>query len=211
METKDIFEAIQKAAETIATPNIAAWLSVVLSFLAIVVASIVAWKQGMIMKTQNDIAQKQAAISEQQNKIALFEKRYDVYYEVVKIIGIGEELDSSEPMTISAILDALEAALGIKVSNRKDTSAISTTIVARILEAEHILDQSMFLFPHVSETDIDNLLNSAAEFIGFVEMSDKEKLDMENAYVKNFSETSKEFKEKYLKMITEKLDLTGSV
>lgn len=211
METKDIFEAIQKAAETIATPNIAAWLSVVLSFLAIVVASIVAWKQGIIMKTQNEIAQKQAAISEQQNKIALFEKRYDVYYEVVKIIGIGEELDSSEPMTISAILDALEAALGIKVSNRKDTSAISTTIVARILEAEHILDQSMFLFPYVSETDIDNLLNSAAEFIGFVEMSDKEKLDMENAYVKNFFETSKEFKEKYLKMITEKLDLTGSV
>ncbi len=48
-----------------AKPNCAAWLSILLSLLAIVVAGYVALKQ--------------ANISEQQNKIALFEKKYKVY------------------------------------------------------------------------------------------------------------------------------------
>lgn len=79
METEEILVAIQKAAETIATPNWAAILSVVISLLAVVVAGFVAWRQYGITKMQNDISQKQAEIAEQQNRIALFEKRYELY------------------------------------------------------------------------------------------------------------------------------------
>lgn len=203
MESEEILVAIQRAAETIATPNWADIASVGLSLLAVIVA-------GFVARRQNKISKQQADISEQQNKIALFEKRYDVYYEVMKIIGIGEELDYSESLTTSIMLDVLEAALEIKISNRQDISEISTAIVARILEAEHVLDQSIFLFPHVNETDIDNLLNNAAKFISFVEMSNKKEIDTRNDCVKNFYDASKGFKKKYLKMIMEKLDLTGS-
>lgn len=85
MKTEEILAAIQKAAETIATPNWAAIASVGLSFLAVVVAGFVAWKQ-------NKIVLKQAEIAEQQNKIVLFEKRYDVYETVRKLVRVAEKI-----------------------------------------------------------------------------------------------------------------------
>lgn len=83
METDEILAAIQEAAKTIATPNWADKLSVILSFLAIVVAAgvavYVAKKQNEIAKKQNEISQKQAEIAEQQNKISLLEERITIY------------------------------------------------------------------------------------------------------------------------------------
>lgn len=65
METEEILKAIGKAAETIASPNSADKLALVLSLVAILCAT--------------GVAIFQASISNQQNKIALFEKRYEVY------------------------------------------------------------------------------------------------------------------------------------
>ena len=83
MKTEEILAAIQKSAEKIAEPNCADILSVVFSFLAIVVAGVVAWRQ-------NKISKQQADISEQQNKIAVFDKRYDLYDTVLKCISLSE-------------------------------------------------------------------------------------------------------------------------
>lgn len=79
METEEILAAIQKAAETIATPNWADIASVGLSLLAVVVAGFVAWKQIGIARSQNIISKMQTQIADKQNQIALFEKRFELY------------------------------------------------------------------------------------------------------------------------------------
>lgn len=69
---EEILEAIKEAANTIATPNWADIVGVCFSLLAIVVAGFVAWRQ-------NEISRKQTAIADKQNKINLFEMRFEIY------------------------------------------------------------------------------------------------------------------------------------
>lgn len=94
LETKEILDAIQKATETIATPNCAAWLSAVASVGAVFAAIIIAVKQREISMKQNEIAEKQASIAEQQNRIELFEKRYELYQLAVKCMNVAFFLES---------------------------------------------------------------------------------------------------------------------
>lgn len=61
----ELLVAIQNAANTIAEPNWADIMSVCLSLLAVVAAGIIAWRQN--------------SIANRQNKITLFEKRYEIY------------------------------------------------------------------------------------------------------------------------------------
>ena len=68
----EILVAIQDAANTIAAPNWADIMSVCFSLAAVIVACIVAWRQ-------NEISRKQASMADKQNRIALFEKRFEVY------------------------------------------------------------------------------------------------------------------------------------
>ena len=68
----ELLVTIQDAANTIATPNWADIMSVVFSLLAIIVAGFVAWRQ-------NEISRKQSDIADKQNRIALFEKRFEIY------------------------------------------------------------------------------------------------------------------------------------
>lgn len=70
LETKGIFAAIQKAANTIATPNCAAWLSAIAALAAVVAAIIIAIKQNKIAKQQTEIAAEQNKFSEEQTQIA---------------------------------------------------------------------------------------------------------------------------------------------
>lgn len=69
---EDLLIAIQNAANTIAAPNWADIMGVCLSLLAVIVACFVAWRQ-------NEISRKQTFIADNQNKIALFEKRLEIY------------------------------------------------------------------------------------------------------------------------------------
>lgn len=198
----EILVAIQEAANTIATPNWADIISVCFSLFAIIVAGIVGWRQ-------NKIVLKQAEISEQQNKIALFEKRYAVYHELTKIVGIGEALDSRQMPARDELVDVIEASWGIFFTHEQDTHAKSVTIVKKLTEAEHIISQTIFLFPHVSEKDVDDLQLATAGFMGSVLLN--EEIDFESISLKMFINTSKNFKEKYLDMIVRELDLTGGV
>ncbi|MBD5154157.1 MAG: hypothetical protein HDT15_03530 [Oscillibacter sp.] len=80
------------AANTIATPNWADKLSLIISVVTAIIATIVAWRQIEITAMQNKIVLKQTEISEQQNKIALFEKRYEVYRTVKKVLNVADEI-----------------------------------------------------------------------------------------------------------------------
>lgn len=75
----ELLVAIQEAANTIAAPNCADKLSVLLSLLAILAAGFVAWRQNKISREQTEISKRQTEIADRQNKIALFEKRHEIY------------------------------------------------------------------------------------------------------------------------------------
>ena len=90
----ELLVAIQEAANTIAAPNWADILGVCFSLAAVFVAGFVAWKQIEISRKQSDIADKQ-------NKIALFEKRLEIYdilkscrssVEIIKSLSENEDI-----------------------------------------------------------------------------------------------------------------------
>lgn len=90
----ELLATIQNAANTIATPNWADIMSVCFSLAAVIVACIVAWRQ-------NEISRKQTSIADKQNKIALFEKRLEIYdilsacrssVEILKSLGENEDM-----------------------------------------------------------------------------------------------------------------------
>lgn len=95
METEEILAAIQNAAETIAEPNWADILSVVISLLAVVVAGFVAWKQIEITREQTKITNKQAEISKEQNRISLLEMRMEIYELAVLAKIVAKEIIES--------------------------------------------------------------------------------------------------------------------
>lgn len=72
-----LFNEIQNAARMIATPNWADKAAILVSIIAVTISGVVAWRQMIISK-------KQAEIAEQQNHIALFDKRYDIYQLIQK-------------------------------------------------------------------------------------------------------------------------------
>lgn len=90
----EILVAIQDAANTIAAPNWADILGVCFSLGAVIVACLVAWRQ-------NEISRKQTDIADKQNKIALFEKRLEIYEilsscsssaRILKVLGENEDI-----------------------------------------------------------------------------------------------------------------------
>lgn len=92
METEEILTAIQRAAETVATPNWADKLSVIISLLAVIVAGFVAWRQYGIAKRQNEISEQQAKIMDQQNKIAIFDKQFELYDITTKCLQFAKTI-----------------------------------------------------------------------------------------------------------------------
>lgn len=133
----EILVAIQEAADTIAAPNWADIMGVCFSLTAVVVACIVAWRQ-------NKIVLKQAEIAEQQNKIELFEKRYEVYDVISKISAVASEVidvDRAEKMCI-IVQDKFELGKRSSIMGEYDETALRSIIS----EIPRKLAQSEFLF-----------------------------------------------------------------
>lgn len=87
--------AIQDAATTIATPNWADTLSAIASVVAVIAACLIAWKQYGITKKQNEISEQQARIMDQQNKIAVFDKQFELYNITEKCLQFSKALSLS--------------------------------------------------------------------------------------------------------------------
>jgi len=81
LETEEIIAAISEAANTIANPNWANTIALVLSLATVIMTGIIAYFQIKISKQHTDIAK-------QQNEISLFKERYLVYCEFQKIINV---------------------------------------------------------------------------------------------------------------------------
>ena len=76
--------ALVEAVQSVATPTWADIATALIAFLALIGTIVMAFLQNRIAKQQTIIAAKQADIADQQNKIALFEKRYTLYDQVVR-------------------------------------------------------------------------------------------------------------------------------
>lgn len=213
METEEILAAIQKAADTIATPNLAAWLSAGAALVAVAVAIVVAVmqikiarKQNKIISKQTKISNRQVEISNRQNQIALFEKRYEVYCELFKIIGIGYQLDRLEPHSKFSFFHEVEVIYDVNFSG-KDFNAKLVTILTRIKRSEYIVKQSAFLFYCIDEADIYILIESLMDCMVYIIKDDSKEVDIENNDVKKFIEICRSFSSKYLSSIKAELSL----
>lgn len=204
MEIEKILAAIQIAADTIATPNWAAWLSAVAALGAVAVAIVVAIKQNKIAKKQNEIAEKQAEIAEQQNKIALFHERYAMYCELQRIIILGKQLRYRGMDNRSVVLHQVEDIYGIDLKIG-ETVRLETTI--RLLSKTQVtrseFRRAIFLFPGIKERDIVDL---ATAWTNYLIMLLEEGSSLEDTQ-KIFHEKCDAFLTNYLEMMESQLVL----
>ena len=163
-----IEKIINTAANTIAAPNWADIWSLVISFLAILVAASVAiyiaQKQNKITERQTEIAQKQTEIAEQQNRIALFEKRFLVFSEISQVINIGQAISTFPKTTLKWLLDTELASLGC--DSAIDTGDPRKTILNLVVINRTIpsIRQAVFLFPKIEKEDVNKLCDKFFRF-----------------------------------------------
>lgn len=172
METEEILAAIQKAADTIATPNWAAIASVVISFLAVIVAGFVAWKQFEITKKQNEIVVKQAEIAEQQNKIALFEKRYEVYTTLKEVVSLAEEIYKAN--CVDDVFDLYYRKFKEYQWPSKQEEHADYLWMPAFVKVLNNLEQSKFLFSQDIYDEISNLKLRLMLITSIVYLGDEE-------------------------------------
>lgn len=207
METKEILDAIQNAAKTIATPNCAAVISAIASVGAVLVTIMIAIKQVGIAKKQNEIAEKQAEISEQQNKIALFKERYAVYCEVLKIINVSSQIKELGQRKKSAILHDIEIIFGISFSD-EDNLSQAMVMLSQIKRSEYVIQQALFLFRGIEEKDVNELINAWMNCMSHLTRMDNLTLfDPKGTIEKSFIDKCYMFYSKYSNIIEKQLDL----
>ena len=152
----ELYVVIQDAANKIATPNWAARWSVYITaitggiaFITMLVTITISRRQIKIAKQQNSIALEQAKfsklqaeITEKQNKIALFEKRYEVYSIIEKCKNIAEILEKF-PITNEQFIQKL---LSTFIDNSSGVSNTQADIALALTNISFKLCQGTFLF-----------------------------------------------------------------
>lgn len=194
MEMEEILAAIQKAADTIATPNCAAWLSILLSFLAIVVAG--------------HVALKQAKISEQQNRIALFEKRMECYTTIQNLLVVGKQMEDIE--VNKGVQVAFRVYLG-QPENIVDNISV-TVFAAQLKQKQAIVVSGEFLFPHYDTELLQKIIDVGVELIMQTATHDMESanapLSARAEQLKTkYCQLCKQYESTYLESMEEELQL----
>lgn len=207
METEEILAAIQEAAKTIATPNWATVISAIASVGAVISAVVIAIKQVGISNKQSKIAQNQAEISDQQNRIALFEKQYEVYCELFKMISIGNQLDYPGTHSRFSLLHEIEVIYGVNFTDGENLNAQLRASLAQIKKSEYIVKQSAFLFGCIDEKDIDKLVNTLMDCMIFILKSNSEEINIKEHDIDEFIKVSNNFTSKYLNSMEAELSL----
>ena len=191
-----IADAIQNTAK----PGCIDWVSigislagVVLSFVAIIVAVQVPKK-----------------IAKQQDKISLFEKRYECYTVIQKILAIGEQIKSYT--TKMAVVSAFKLWFGDKNDFAKNESFTKYVIILKLEEVKLVSGQ--FLFPEYDAEMLSEIINEAITLIEACSVHST--TEKEGPYSKKagiskdkFCALCDQFKEKYVKQIETELQLTS--
>lgn len=211
---------IQNAAKVIATPNCAAWISAIAALSAVVVAVVVAFMQNKISQKQNEISKQQMKIAEQQNKIALFKERYLIYCELCKFFGICSQIkiintknqkplkdfDMEDKTIFLHVIEAIFVInLGIDFSDEEEYSSTKTTVqlLSQLQKSNYQIGQVSFLFSDVKASDIEDMLDTWANFIVFLTIPNKPLNDAGEKFIKSCEHVENT----YRKIIEDQLSL----
>lgn len=172
----DIIEAINKLGET-------SWMDYVqlsATVLSILISALAVFYAVKVPKK----------ISEEQNKIALFEKRYEIFQFYERCFDFCDRLYRHRDKV------DLQDDCMLFFDNMKFEELNDDIVQNRIFEFEHTLHQLVFLFPSVRDDDVKDLY--ATLWRAVVAIVDNKDVELcRKAYV----DTMKNFSDKYQKMI----------
>ena len=152
-------------------------------------------------------------VADQQNKIALFEKRIFVYDEISKVISVAKAISKNKKGPIKQAFDAFVIRLGYNLTVDAEHPGSTFANFAAIVQTTEYISQAAFLFPEISEDDTDNLslafINFFTQFIRKVLDSpeltmDKFTIDERSAFIR----ACEDFHKKYNASMMEHLNLT---
>lgn len=157
----------------------AAWAAVVVSGLAIYFA-----------------IQAPKKIAEEQNRIALFEKRYEVFQIFERCISFEKILQKSETV------EDMRTACMVLFDGLKYEDLDYKVIANKVSMIELMIHQMEFLFPGISENDTYDLYSSLWDVVIAI-IGNTNVEDCKDNYIKTLSD----FTEKYHKTIWDELNL----
>ena len=159
----------------------AAWAAVVVSGLAIYFA-----------------IQAPKKIAEEQNRIALFEKRYEVFQLFERCVSFNKALQKSET------IDDMRKDCMLLFDELKYEELDFKIVMKKVYIFEHTLHQMEFLFPGISEKDVHELYSSLWKVFMAI-IGDENVTECKKDYINTMSE----FAHKYHKTIWNELTLTN--
>ena len=163
-----------------AVSGCAAWVSVAMSFAAILFAIWVPIR-----------------ISKRQDRIALFEKRYKCFQFFEKCMILCSDAEND------ATLDDLKRQCCIFAGEYMMDDLDPRTVLSKVDSFEYILHSMEFLFPGLEENDLQELYVSLERFFISVIL---EKKDLKK-HTDSFIQTMKKFQKKYGRVIWHYLDI----
>lgn len=164
---------------------VAAWAGVAMSFVAIMIAI---W----IPKR----------IADRQDKIALFEKRYSAYSEILNVLSLAKDFEHFHKCTL------YEYFIGVLLTlNYPEPESMTPNTFIYHLKIDYttsLIKQSAFLFPNIQKDDADELSKEFRHFFVCLEtVPSKQKMNVEkyrkeDASMADFFKISEFFSNKYL-------------
>lgn len=166
----------------------ATWAGVFVSAIGVVASFVAIWYAIQVPKK----------IAEEQNKIALFEQRYECFqfFERCHCLYKGVENAST--------IDELRKEFQFVFKNIKWEEQDREIVIHHIEQYEYILHQMQFLFPNIEEKDANNLYNHLQKFTIAV-LGNVNTGSTKRAYI----DTMSSFEKKYADIIWDSLTISN--
>lgn len=138
-------------------------------------------------------------IAEEQNKIALFEKRFQCFQLLERFIKLAEYIEE-----VDITKDLPDTVFFIVFDFTKKEKIYSENFLAKMLEYRSTIHQMRFLFNNIDKDDIYKLYSAFYQFIGSI-------LDEDNIpeMFNNYKESIDYFTGKYQETIFEQLEISN--
>lgn len=126
-----------------------------------------------------------AFIAHRQNKIALFEKKYDTYCEIQKLTCLARSIKNymlvkhpSEHIHISQAFNAMKKPsanlysmaiiFGFQYNESMDTNEKLRVFLSEIKRIEQKINSTIFLFPYIKPTVIQDMFSTCQDYIYYM-------------------------------------------
>ena len=137
-------------------------------------------------------------IAEEQNKIELFDKRYEVFQLFERCVSFNKALQKSETV------EDMRKDCMLLFDELKYEELDFKIVMKKVYTFEHSLHQMEFLFPNISEKDVHELYTSLWKVLMAI-IGDENVNECKKGYINTMSE----FAHKYHKRIWNELTLTN--